>query len=78
MGRVLARAHGRCRHRRDPGAEANDELTELLLKKLRAAGVKELQCIFTNELDVGDYLAGPSQLTDRRPARREGLSRSTA
>ena len=34
-------------------AKANDELTESLLKKLRTAGVKEIQCIYTNELDEG-------------------------
>ena len=38
-------------------AKANDELTELLLKKLRAAGIKELQCLFTNELDQGAYIS---------------------
>jgi len=38
-------------------AKANDELTEPLLKKLREAGVQELQCIFTNELDQGAYIS---------------------
>ena len=38
-------------------AKANDELTETLLKKLRDAGVKELACIFTNELDQGAYIS---------------------
>ena len=38
-------------------AKANDELTEALLKKLRAAGVKEIQCIYTNELDQGAYIS---------------------
>src|SRR6058998_1339576 len=38
-------------------AKANDELTESLLKKLRAAGVKELQAIYTNELDEGAYIS---------------------
>jgi DNA-directed RNA polymerase subunit beta len=38
-------------------AKANDELTEVLLKKLRAAGVKDLECIYTNELDQGAYLS---------------------
>ena len=38
-------------------AKANDELTEALLKKLRDAGVKELACIFTNELDQGAYIS---------------------
>src|SRR5207344_3398393 len=31
-------------------AKANDELTEALLKKLRVAGVKDIQSIYTNEL----------------------------
>src|SRR5512141_50919 len=38
-------------------AKANDELTEALLKKLRAAGVQELQVIYTNELDQGAYIS---------------------
>ena len=38
-------------------AKANDELTEALLKKLRAAGIKEIQCLFTNELDQGAYIS---------------------
>jgi DNA-directed RNA polymerase subunit beta len=38
-------------------AKANDELTEALLKKLRAAGLKELACIYTNELDEGGYIS---------------------
>ena len=36
---------------------ANDELTETLLKKLRAAGIQELPCIYTNELDQGPYIS---------------------
>jgi DNA-directed RNA polymerase subunit beta len=38
-------------------AKANDELTEALLKKLRAAGIKELQCLYTNELSEGAYIS---------------------
>jgi DNA-directed RNA polymerase subunit beta len=38
-------------------AKANDELTESLLKKLRGAGVKELQCLYTNELNQGAYIS---------------------
>jgi DNA-directed RNA polymerase subunit beta len=38
-------------------AKANDELTEALLKKLRAAGLKEIQCLYTNELDMGAYIS---------------------
>ncbi|MCA0174761.1 MAG: DNA-directed RNA polymerase subunit beta [Proteobacteria bacterium] len=38
-------------------AKANDELTEALLKKLRAAGIKDIECLFTNELDQGAYIS---------------------
>jgi len=38
-------------------AKANEELTDTLLKKLRTAGVQELQCIYTNELDQGAYIS---------------------
>ncbi|TDQ37916.1 DNA-directed RNA polymerase subunit beta [Tepidicella xavieri] len=38
-------------------AKANDELTETLLKKLRNAGIQELPCIYTNELDQGAYIS---------------------
>jgi DNA-directed RNA polymerase subunit beta len=38
-------------------AKANDELTEALLKKLRVAGVQDLQAIYTNELDQGPYIS---------------------
>jgi len=37
--------------------KANDEVTEALLKKLRQAGVTEMQCIYTNELDEGGYIS---------------------
>ena len=38
-------------------AKANDELTDLLLKKLRVAGVQDLQVLYTNELDQGAYIS---------------------
>jgi DNA-directed RNA polymerase subunit beta len=38
-------------------AKANEELTDVLLKKLRTAGVQELPCIYTNELDQGAYIS---------------------
>ena len=38
-------------------AKSNEELTEVLLKKLRSSGVQDLQCIFTNELDQGAYIS---------------------
>src|ERR1700741_2616862 len=56
VGRVLAK------NMVDPDtgeiiAKANDEITDSLLKKLRAAGVKELPALFTNELDQGAYIS---------------------
>ena len=38
-------------------ARANEELTETLLKKLRAAGIQDLPCLFTNELSQGAYIS---------------------
>ena len=38
-------------------AKANEELTDALLKKLRQAGIKDIQCLFTNELDEGAYIS---------------------
>ncbi len=38
-------------------AKANEELTEALLKKLRDAGVNDIACLFTNELDQGAYIS---------------------
>ncbi|MFN8795353.1 MAG: DNA-directed RNA polymerase subunit beta [Betaproteobacteria bacterium] len=38
-------------------AKANDELTEMLLKKLRSAGIQDLPCLFTNELNQGAYIS---------------------
>ena len=38
-------------------AKANEELTEALLKKLRQAGIQDLPCIYTNELDQGAYIS---------------------
>src|SRR6185369_6784778 len=56
VGRVLARNIVDA----DTGeiiAKANDEITESLLKKLRVAGIKEIQAIYTNELDEGAYIS---------------------
>src|SRR6201991_587981 len=56
MGRMLARNVVDA----DTGeiiAKANDELTEALLKKLRTAGIKEIPCLYTNELDEGAYIS---------------------
>src|SRR5262245_24885634 len=38
-------------------ASANDEITEQLLVKLRAAGVSRIQTIYTNDLDQGPYIS---------------------
>ncbi len=38
-------------------AKANDELTEVLLKKLRSSGITDIACIYTNELDQGAYIS---------------------
>jgi len=38
-------------------AKANDELTETLLKKLRSAAIRDLPCLFTNELSQGAYIS---------------------
>src|SRR6187431_899451 len=56
VGRVLARNVVDA----DTGeilAKANDELTDTVLKKLRAAGVKEIPALYTNELDEGAYIS---------------------
>lgn len=38
-------------------ATANEEITETLLANLRQAGVKELQTIYTNDLDQGSFIS---------------------
>ncbi len=38
-------------------AKANEELTEALLKKLRSAGIRDLPCLYTNELNQGAYIS---------------------
>ncbi len=38
-------------------ANANDEVTEELLAKLREAGVSDFQTLFTNDLDHGPYIS---------------------
>jgi DNA-directed RNA polymerase subunit beta len=38
-------------------ANANDEITEDLLKKLTDAGVEKIQTIYTNDLDQGSYIS---------------------
>jgi len=38
-------------------ANANEELTETVLAKLRAAGVREIETLYTNDLDQGPYIS---------------------
>ena len=38
-------------------AVANEELTETVLAKLRAANVREIQTLYTNDLDQGPYIS---------------------
>jgi len=38
-------------------ANANDELTDVLLAKLREAGIASVQTIYTNDLDQGPYIS---------------------
>ena len=38
-------------------ATANEEITETLLANLREAGIKELQTIYTNDLDQGSFIS---------------------
>ncbi|WP_374494221.1 DNA-directed RNA polymerase subunit beta [Brachymonas sp.] len=45
-------------------AKANEELTEALLKKLREAGVQDIACIYTNELDHGAYISQTLRIDD--------------
>ena len=38
-------------------ALANDEITEVVLAKLREANIEEIQTIYTNDLDQGAYIS---------------------
>ncbi|MDP4302853.1 DNA-directed RNA polymerase subunit beta [Leptothrix discophora] len=56
IGRVVAR------NMVDPDtgeivAKANEEVTEMLLKKLRSAGIKDLPTLYTNELNQGAFIS---------------------
>jgi DNA-directed RNA polymerase subunit beta len=53
-------------------ANANDELTEDLLGRLRAANVKEMRTIYTNDLDQGPFISNTlrvDETTDQLGAR---------
>ncbi len=62
VGRVLSRtvtsAEG------EVLARPNDEITEDLLQRMRAAGVGSFETIFTNELDHGAYISNTLRLDD--------------
>jgi DNA-directed RNA polymerase subunit beta len=53
-------------------ANANDEITETILEKLREAGVTKLNVLYSNDLDHGDYLSQTlriDEITDQYAAR---------
>ncbi len=53
-------------------ANANDEITEPLLTRLREAGVREIQTLYTNDLDRGPYISQTlrtDESTDQTAAR---------
>ena len=59
-------------------ANANDEITEDLLGRLREAHIQDIQTLYTNDLDQGAlHLADPAHRRHRRPDGR-AQSRSTA
>lgn len=45
-------------------ANANDELTEEVLARLREAGVAEIQTLYTNDLDQGAYISQTLRMDD--------------
>ncbi|MCY0856803.1 MULTISPECIES: DNA-directed RNA polymerase subunit beta [unclassified Cupriavidus] len=45
-------------------ANANDELTETVLENLREAGVKQIQTLYTNDLDQGPYMSQTLRVDD--------------
>ena len=45
-------------------ARANDELTEPLLAKIKAAGVNDFKVIYTNDLDQGPYISQTLRIDD--------------
>jgi DNA-directed RNA polymerase subunit beta len=71
VGRVLARSVIDT----DSGeviANANDEITETLLGKLQAAGISEIQTLYTNDLDQGAFMSNTlrtDETTDQWTAR---------
>jgi DNA-directed RNA polymerase subunit beta len=47
-------------------ANANDELSEELLKKIRAAGIKSFRTLYTNDLDHGPYVSSTLNIDPTR------------
>jgi DNA-directed RNA polymerase subunit beta len=45
-------------------AKANDELTEELLKRMRASAVKDFRTLYTNDLDQGPFMAQTLRVDD--------------
>ncbi len=63
LGRVLAKNIAN----EDTGelvARANDEITEDLLAKFDKAGIKQVEVIYTNDLDVGAYISQSLRIDD--------------
>ena len=58
-------------------ANANDELTEELLGRLREANVTEIQTLYTNDLDQGGYISQTLRMDDTAD-QMAAASRSTA
>src|SRR3984893_9193604 len=53
-------------------ANANDEITEMVLEKLRESKVKDIQTLYTNDLDQGPYISSTLRIdetADRMAAR---------
>ncbi|MDR3398774.1 MAG: DNA-directed RNA polymerase subunit beta [Pandoraea sp.] len=53
-------------------ANANDEITESVLLKLRESGVPDIQTLYTNDLDQGSYISATLRIdetTDKTAAR---------
>ncbi|WP_297472403.1 DNA-directed RNA polymerase subunit beta [Ferrovum sp.] len=63
VGRILARDLIQT----DTGelvARANDEITETLLAKIRVAGIRDIQTLYTNDLDQGPYISQTLAIDD--------------
>src|SRR6478752_3002936 len=56
LGRTLAKALVN-KETGEVVANANDEITEALLKKILEAGVEEVKTLYTNDLDQGPYIS---------------------